>query len=211
MSLKTLRADPAAACQYNVYRTGPAEKHFTDVARMVEGGRCTIGGGAASGSANVYDLKATANNYNSTDYFFPWLRTGIGWVKVPKAVADGSIVMTGGVNGCTLVVTEFGTDWYFYHDGDSKYLKPADLTGNEVARVAPNDYDPNGIGQQAFQNALAQGAAAKVKPVGDVSYGHFVVSVKKDGRFGMYVTGVMSFNGLTRLPSGPSVRVAEFG
>ena len=46
MSLKTLRADPAAACQYNVYRTGPAEKHFTEVARMVEGGRCTIGGGA---------------------------------------------------------------------------------------------------------------------------------------------------------------------
>lgn len=209
MSLKTLRGDPAAACRYNVYRTGPAEKSFSESGRMVEGGKCTIGGNDAGPS--VYDLKAVANNYSSTDFFYPWMRTGIGWVKVPKSVADGSVVMTGGVNGCTLVVTETGTDWYFYHDGDSKYLKPSDLTGTEAARVGPNDYDPNGIGQKAFSDALAKGAAAKVKPVGDVSYGHFVVSVKKDGRFGMYVTGVMSFNGLTRLPAGPSVCVATFG
>lgn len=119
MSLKTLRGDRAAvcqyavcqyavcqyaacqyaACQYSVYRTGPAEKSFTESGRLVAGGKCTIGGNDAGPGA--HDLEAVANTYSSTDFFYPWMRTGTGWVKVPKSVADGSVVMTGGVNGCT--------------------------------------------------------------------------------------------------------------
>ncbi len=207
MSLSTLRSDPKNACMRNVYRTGPASGSFTGAGDMVEGGRCTITSGEAS--TGFFDLKATAKT-TGTDFFYPWLRTGVGWVKVPKNVADGTIVMTGGVNGCSLVVSEQTTDYYFYHDGDSKYLKDDMVVGNEIARVAPKDYDPLGWGQKTFESALQKAAQTGVKPVGDVSYGHFVVAVKKDGRFGFYSTGVMSLNGLTKLPIGLSTCIVTF-
>jgi hypothetical protein len=208
MSLGTLRADPLNSCLRNVYRTGPARGSFTDKGDIVEGGRCTIG--CDEVETGFYDLKATASSYQSNDYFYPWLQRGIGWVKVPKAVPDGTIVMTGGVNGCTLVVTELLTSYYFYHDGDSKYLYPGLTTGNEIARVAPKDYDPLGWGQKMFASALGEAARAGVQPQGDTSYGHFVVAVKKEGRFGFYSTGVMSLNGLTKLPIGLSPCIVTF-
>ena len=208
MSLATLRSDPQNACLRNVYRTGPAPGSFTGQGAIVEGGRCTIA--ATEVTTGVFDLKAIASNYASTDYFYPWLRQGVGWVQVPKNAPDGTIVMTGGVNGCTLVVTEFLSNYFFYHDGDSKYLYPGLTTGNEVARVAPKDYDPLGWGQKAFESALQQAARGGKKPVGDISYGHFVIAVKKNGRFGMYVTGVMSLNGLTKLPAGPYSCIVTF-
>ena len=118
MSLATLRSDPQNACLRNVYRTGPAPGSFTGQGAIVEGGRCTIA--ATEVTTGVFDLKAIASNYASTDYFYPWLRQGVGWVQIPKNVPDGTIVMTGGVNGCTLVVTEFLSNYFFYNDGDSK-------------------------------------------------------------------------------------------
>lgn len=208
MSLKTLRVDPLNACMRNVYRTGPAPGSFTSQGALVEGGRCSIG--VTEVQTGIFDLKAVESSYGSSDYFYPWMRTGIGWVQVPKNVPDGTIVMTGGVNGCTIVVTEYLSNYYFYHDGDSKYLYPGLTTGNEVARVAPKDYDPLGWGEKTFQNALGEAASAGIQPIGDVSYGHFVVAVKKDGRFGIYVTGVMSLNGLTKLPVGLSSCIVTF-
>lgn len=209
MSLATLRSDPQNACMRNVYRTGPAPGSFTGQGAIVEGGRCTIA--TKEVATGIFDLTAVASNYASVDYFYPWLQRGVGWVQVPKTVPDGTIVMTGGVNGCTLVVTELLSNYFFYHDGDSRYLYPGLTTGNEVARVAPKDYDPMGCGQKAFEEALAQASRKGTRPVGDISYGHFVVAVKTNGRFGMYVTGVMSLNGLTKLPLGASSCVATFG
>ena len=208
MSLALLRSDPMNACLANVYRTGPNPGSFTGAGAMVEGGGCTIGSNEVN--TGFFDLKATASNYASYDYFYPWLQRGVGWVQVPKNAPDGTIVMTGGVNGCTMVVTELLSSYYFYHDGDSKYLYPGMTTGNEVARVSPKDYDPLGWANKIFQSKLHEGARAGVVPVGDVSYGHFVVAVKKDGRFGMYSTGVMSFNGLTKLPVGLSPCIVTF-
>jgi hypothetical protein len=51
-----------------------------------------------------------------------------------------------------------------------------------------------------FQDALAEAARKGVKPKGDVSYGHFVIAVKQAGRYGFYATGLMSLNGLRKLP-----------
>jgi hypothetical protein len=47
--------------------------------------------------------------------------------------------------------------------------------------------------------------------VGDVSYGHFVVAIKKNGRYGMYATGIMSLNGLKKLPFGVTPCIVTFG
>ncbi len=200
MSLAALRADPASATLANVYRTSPAKDMVPGTGALVEGGPCMVGGKEAQ--TGIYDLTAHPQSKIAVvDYFYPWLRTGVGWVKVPKTVPDGTIVMTGGVNGCTLVVTDNGGFLHFYHDGDSKNLKPGMATGTELARITPNDYDPKGFALTMFSDALGNAARTGVKPMGDVSYGHFVVAVKKNGSFGLFGTGVMSLNGLTRIPS----------
>lgn len=202
MSLDALRADAKAACMENVYRTGPAAGSFTAVGDLVQGGRCIITCDKVAKAKGFFDVKASATVGASNDFFFPWLRNGVGWVQVPKAVPDGSIVMTGGVNGCTIVVTEQGNNYHFYHDGDSSSIKPGQVVGNEVARVAPKDYDPFGYAAKRFKDALAEAAEAKIKPVGDVSYAHYVIAVKQGGKFGFYVTGQISLNGLSKLPNG---------
>ena len=208
MSLAALRSDPKSACMRNVYRTGPRPGSFDGGGAMVEGGRCRIEADEISGG--VFDLEAEESALGS-DYYFPWKRTGVGWVKVPKNAPDGTIVLTGGVNGCSIVVSENLNDYCFYHDGDSKYLHPHMIAGNEVARVRPKDYDPLGWDHNQFQRMLEEGAKKGIQPKGDVSYGHFVVAVKKGGRFGFYVTGLISFNGYTKLPARLSTCIVTFG
>lgn len=203
MSLKNLRSDPTAACNANVYRTTYAVSAQTPTV----GGRCTIS--ETTAAKGFYDLAASSSAIG-TDYYFPWVRTGVGTVSVPKGVPDGTIVLTGGLNGCTIVASEFGNNYHFYHDGDSKYLKDTDITGNELARVEPKDYDPLGWGQKQFENALQEASEAGIAPKGDVSYAHYVVAVKRQGRFGFYATGLMSLNGLTKLPFAHTTCIVTF-
>lgn len=84
--------------------------------------------------------------------------------------------MTGGVNGCTIVVSEHGSDYYFYHDGDSKHLNLNAVRGNIVAKVTPKDYDCLNWGNKLFAKELYQASQKGVKPSGDTSYGHFIVA-----------------------------------
>src|SRR5258706_14959368 len=103
MSLATLRSNPATAAMTNVYRTSPGKDIPIGAGTLVEGRKCMIG--ATEVQTGIFDLVAHPDkSYAIVDYFYPWMRTAVGWVKVPKAVPDGTIVMTGGVNGCTIVV-----------------------------------------------------------------------------------------------------------
>src|SRR5262249_31587939 len=104
--LDKVRLDPKPEFESNSFRTGPASGSFT----APEGGLCTIT--ATKAADGIYNLVATAGG--GKDYYYPWLRCGVGWVKVPTNVPDGTIVMTGGVNGCTMVVSESNGYYYFY-------------------------------------------------------------------------------------------------
>ena len=208
MSLATLRADPVNACMADVYRMALAAGSFAGTGNLVEGGRCTID--ARAPAPGFFDLSATQAGAGG-DYFYPWVRQGVGWVRVPKAAPDGTIVMTGGVNGCSIVVTQDGSDFVFYHDGDSRYLTPQMMTGTEIARAGNKDYDPLGWGEKAFRNGLEDMRRRNITPKGELSYGYFVVAVKVAGRFGLYSTGAMSMNGLHRLPVGLSTCIVRFG
>lgn len=208
MSLSLLRKSPLEACRLNVYRTGPQPGSFDAHGSLVEGGPCSIN--ATKFGHMAFELRAVASNYASNDYFYPWLQRGVGWVQVPTSVPDGTLVLTGGVNGCTIVVTQLLGHYYFYHDGDSRHLYPGLTTGTEVARVTPADYDPGDAANRLFQDRLASLAASGTRPAGDLSYGHFVVAVKHKGRFGLYVTGLMSINGVSKLPSDTSPCLATF-
>lgn len=189
-----LRINPVSFVQANGLRTGPKAGSFSGVQ---QGGNCQISEADAGG--NVTDLQAKSGA--GTDYFFPWLQRSFTWVKVPKAAPDGTIVMTGGVNGCSLIVSEHGTDYYFYHDGDSKYLPTghASIQGTEVVRIRPNDYDPGDGTNKIFAALLASNAKAKLPVSGDVSYGTFVIFVKVSGQFIACSSPILSVNGLMHL------------
>ena len=207
MSLSTLRADPMNACMGAVYQTVPQSGAFTGTGNMVEGGSCRIA--ATSPAPGVHTLTAS-EAADGGDYFFPWVARSVGWVKVPKAAPDGTIVMTGGMNGCAFVVTADATHYYFYHDGDSRYLTPQMTTGAEVARAANKDYDPLGWGQKIFLRAGEEMRSRNETPQGPFFYAHYVIAVKAAGKFGLYATGLMSANGLQRLPIGLSPRITSF-
>jgi len=204
MSLSLLRGDPLEACKSYRFRTGPKPGSFKNVE---QGGACTIS--CSKAANNIYDLEASDSA--GSDYFYPWLQRGVGWVRVPKTISEGTSVMTGGVNGCTLVVSETLGHYYFYHDGDSKYLTAGQVVGNEIARVEPKDYDKFEMGNKLFRATLADTIQAGKEINGDLSYGHFVIAVRKGGKFGFYVTGVMSINGLTALPYAITPLIVTFG
>ena len=185
--IERLRVNPAAVCESNGIRTSPAGGSFSGTQ---EGGRCEIA--CTETGTGVYDLVATGGR--GTDYFFPWLQRNYTWVKVPKDAADGTIVMTGGLNGCTIVVSEFGSDYYFYHDGDSKYLPSGTdkVKGAEVVRIVPDDYDPGDYVKSVFTSYLQSYAKAKMPIQGATDYGIFVIFVRVGGQFVACSSSVVS-------------------
>lgn len=198
-AIERIRNNPDGFCQTTAVQTGPAGGQFAGVQ---DGGRCEI----TSRDVNnrLVALEATANR--GTDYFFPWLQRSFTRVRVPKPVSDGTIVMTGGLNGCTLVVSEDDGAFHFYHDGDSKYLKQGDISGNVVARIGPNDYDPNDELYTVFSGINASYAKAGLSPEGAFDYGLYVFFVRVNGEFHACKSGVITIGAATGYPGGVIAR-----
>lgn len=199
MSLSELRQTPKSACERNVYITGQG----TAFPRYPVGGRCDIR--ARQLETGFFDVHAFPKD-TGTDYFYPWVPNGVGTVRVPKNVPDRTIVLTGGLNGCGITVTEDGNSYVFYHDANCRYLTPANTTGTVVAVAKPRDYDPLDWGFKSFETELL-----KKPPTGEVFYGHCIVAVKNQGKFGLYVTGSMKLSGRrAQLPLNVSQCIVTF-
>jgi hypothetical protein len=197
--IEKLRAssDPKVLVKSTAIRTGPALGSFSGTQI---GGRCKI---SETNAGDVYTLNATDNM--GTDYFYPWLQRSFGWVKVPKSAPDGTIVATGGLNGCSLIVSTKGDDLYFYHDGDSKYLPvgSGSIVGNEIVRIRPNDYDAGDVVHKSFVATLSSySARGLAMPSGDVSYGIFILWIKIKGEFIAVSSSVVSVGSPIALPGG---------
>jgi hypothetical protein len=131
------------------------------------------------------------DRYN--DYCFPYVGNGFGWVSVPKNIPDGSLVVTDGLSGCDIIVTDHAGAYNFYHDADGKALQAygSALIGREVVRIGPAAYDP---GDQ-LHNTLAQFTQKAELRKSPIQGGHFIVAVKHDGHFGLYVSGYRTAGG----------------
>lgn len=92
----------------------------------------------------------------SPDYYFPFQPNGVGSVTVPKGAPNGTIVVTGAMNGCGLVVNETqapdgnGQDkdlLNFHHDANCASLVGQNkLAGKTLLEVTPAKYMTRGIG-----------------------------------------------------------------
>jgi len=194
-------SSPAALVKATAIRTQPASGSFVGTQ---SGGLCEL---TEASSGSLVTLTATANK--GTDYFYPWLQRSYGWVKVPDSVSDGTIVATGGLNGCTLIVSRKGSDLCFYHDGDSKYLPKGSksIEGDEIVRIAPNDYDPGDIVHKSFVATMASySTRGLAMPSGDVSYGIYVLWVKTKGEFIAISSSVVAVGSPVALPGAEMAR-----
>lgn len=71
-------------------------------------------------------------------YYFPYLNggNGIGYVIVPKCVPDGTIVVTGGMNGCALQVNMLDDrNLIFMHDQDAKAIAAPEGREQFISRL----------------------------------------------------------------------------
>ena len=156
-ALKELRKDPE--------KTIAKEDFFVDClgfkptvdksnAKIELGGPVTL---KATAEAGITRISLAPKG---TDYFFPWVNRGVGEVEVPVGAPDGTIVVTGGMNGCSLHVTRDDKVLRFYHDADSKYL--ADFKrakGDKLCRVEPSLYMKIPAGKTIVEENPKEGLA----------------------------------------------------
>jgi hypothetical protein len=173
------------------------------------GGLCTFTS-ALPTSTNVCSV-TVANG--GSDYFFPWVPRGVGDVSVPAAAPDGTIVATGQLNGCTFEAIEAGANMWFYHDGDSKYLRKTvqPIAGTQRCTVGPAGYSPLNLGDTLMKITQKHADAAK-----DVTktraYCYQMFAVRHAGKWKVFSCGLLLFNGTPAegFRDGPSKLVATF-
>jgi hypothetical protein len=112
--------------------------------KETKGGPCQL---SAETSATVTKVKVRAEP--GRDYYFPWQPSGVGSVEVPTNAPDGTIVVTGGMNGCAMeVVQRDGTTLVFYHDADGCALRSSvpPVSGETLYRCDYRNYASNQVG-----------------------------------------------------------------
>ena len=176
-SQAVLRADPdTAMAKYGfvvgsaVYTTGTL------------GGACLLS--CESVGANISKLTA---KQGQGDWFFPYVNTaegGVGVCIVPAGQPDGTLVVTGGMNGCSLQVNKSGNDFYFYHDNNGNSMKGKLTPGEIVCRVNYKDYaGPLDIGQKLVDQYLTERVGA--------GYEYYCITVHHGGRWKVYVSSLI--------------------
>ncbi|MBB5017821.1 hypothetical protein HNQ59_001091 [Chitinivorax tropicus] len=149
---------------------------------------CEIGGAVTlvlegkQGGVNRISLKA-----GGTDYYFPWVNRGIGECVVPANAPNGTIVVTGGMNGCAFHVTQSGNNLIFYHDADSCKLGVLKApVGDQLCRVEPDLYMKIPYGETLVMEAK-DGSA----------YLYQMMCVKHADRWKLFYSGIIIGPGIS--------------
>jgi hypothetical protein len=177
-NLDQLRSNPNAWFQvYDAYVDATGYACATDGREQV-GGPCTLG---ASSSSTLVTI--TVGSAAGRDYYFPWKPRGVGLVKVPASAPDGTIVVTGGMNGCSIeVIQQGGGTLVFYHDADGCMLRnvvpPVD--GDTIFSSRYRDYAPHETGFNMVNGLRAQR-----------SFLYQFVFVKKGSIWMAFVSGIV--------------------
>ncbi|MCD4727333.1 MAG: hypothetical protein K8R46_06715 [Pirellulales bacterium] len=146
-----------------------------------DGGACIIK--STKLYKNVYQLEPTKG---AGDWFFPY-RQKVGSCVVPVGEPEGTIALTGGMNGCSLHVYKHGGSFYFYHDTNGAFLANMNPAGDRVCHVPYRSY----AGPLEIGSNMAKELCKTNKYY--VYFQHTLVCVKIDGRWKVFVTGIHSY------------------
>ncbi|MEZ5669062.1 MAG: hypothetical protein R3F55_16785 [Alphaproteobacteria bacterium] len=179
-ALSDFRANPDTAIEkydFMVDARGFKTTKLPGVTNCEYGGPCTLT--EAKPSNGVTRLAASNGG---SDYLFPWVNRGVGEVNVLRAAPNGTMVVTGGMNGCSLEVRSNGPHLIFYHDADSNrlgVLKAAQ--GTLECRIEPRVYTPLDLGEKIVGETIGDGSA----------YFHQLLAVKHGGKWKIYACGII--------------------
>lgn len=178
MSLSELRKNPDATiteCGFVV-----ENKLYTS---NDQGGVCVLKDTLIDRKNNVFLLEPTSG---TGDYFYPY-RQQVGYCSVPIGISDGAIVLTGGMNGCSLAVYKNGGKFEFYHDTNGVNLAGRNPSGNQVCFIPYSSYA--GLLEIGKKKAV-EFTNKKQK----VYFQHTLITVHLAGKWQVFVSGVLSFN-----------------
>lgn len=183
-----LRIDPVEALkryrfivESDVYRVGSL------------GGPCTVT--CEHLNDRIYKLKVTATG--GSDHYYPYVTNGdsVGRCFVPVGREDGTLVLTGGMNGCAGQVNRLDDATFgFYHDKNSTSIAklPAALPGRTVCNISFADYA--GASGGAYQMDITTKLSSPTKFV--TLYEHYVIAVKDEGEWNMMNSSVLRSQGM---------------
>ncbi len=191
MALERLRDDPEAAIQrydYMVDAQGfPLEA--TDNAHHEIGGRVRLIGTMENGVTRI-----TQNPQGGVEaFYFPWVNRGVGEVKVPLGMPDGTLVVTGGMNGCAIEVRKQDDQLIFYHDGDNQSLgegKVVQPIGVRLCRIEPDQYMSENNGEKEVRKDWERN-------IQGTSYLYQMLCVRHDKRWILVYSGIIVGPGIS--------------
>ena len=101
----------------------------------------------------IVHLDATVNDIGSPIYYFPYIRQKAGNVSIPNInIPEGTIVATGGMNGCALEVRYYNDAYYFYHDANGVNMPLMKDGEVQLCRITSTDYWNEDAAMLAVQN-----------------------------------------------------------
>lgn len=183
-----MRAEPSIAFEKFGFFVGSDVYTHTTL-----GGPCAIACDPANGA--VYKLTAKQGH---GDYFFPYVHVtsgGVGVCIVPAGQPNGTMVMTGGMNGCALQVNRSGTDFYFYHDANGQSMVGKLTPGEVVCRVEYKSYaGPMNIGENL---SIDYNRSSQTSPKGWLTghsgmvHEYFLITVRSGGKWCVYCSALL--------------------
>ncbi|WP_141113187.1 hypothetical protein [Chromobacterium haemolyticum] len=175
-ALELLRQNPEVACKNFVfkYNNGPAH---TGAHKEIYSGPCTAV--CKKIAERVYEISAIKGK--GTDYYFPYIPKSVGKCTAPSGAPKGTIVMTGGMNGCALQVDRNGNDYIFMHDANGAH---ATTNNNTICRVTEKDYYGPG---RTFVNF----GLSKMSDTRGVLDENMIICIKNDKGWGVYHCGIL--------------------
>jgi hypothetical protein len=173
MPLLELRTNPnKAISKYGFMVKSPEDKG-------PEGGPCAIRSTLIDTKNNIYKLEIINGD---RDYYYPYQNgtgadQGVGHCSVPiGACQNGTIVLTGGMNGCSLEVYKNGENFDFYHNLNDKYLDRRNPQGTRVCHVPFKSY--------AGILSLGEILCAEIKTTKiQATYEHTIITVLVDDKW----------------------------
>jgi hypothetical protein len=147
-----------------------------------QGGVCVLKGTLIDKTNKIFQLEPTSG---MGDFFYPY-RQQVGSCSVPIGRSDGAIVLTGGMNGCSLAVYKNGGNFDFYHDTNDTYLASRNPAGTKVCFVPNSSYaGPLEVGRKKATDLTNE----KQK----VYFQHTLITVHLADKWQVFVSGVLSF------------------